>query len=186
MHGNFSALLVPGWWVTPITNLSLLAQAREIWLKQKMPNGHRPRYRVTSGQSPSPAHTSDSEVTWSEKKLYYQRRAQQQHQCLLAYKVLPENLAGTAAVVYCIAQFLWLPWLLQAIRATLWEKVSVLHCTFPLIAVNPPSDKSNSMRANQDPITFAVNTIKTYTNQSYFVTFAVSTTKTFKNPSASS
>jgi len=33
-----------------------------------MPNGHRSPYRVSSGEPPSPAHTSDSEETWVNKQ----------------------------------------------------------------------------------------------------------------------
>ena len=35
-----------------------------------MPNGHRDPYRLSSQAPPSPAHTSDSEGTYHQKKLY--------------------------------------------------------------------------------------------------------------------
>ena len=36
-----------------------------------MPNGHRDPYRILSGESPSPAHTSDSEETFHQKRRYH-------------------------------------------------------------------------------------------------------------------
>ena len=55
----------------------------------EMPNGPRQPYRVSSGTAPSPAHTSDSEETWSNKRVFWWRRM---GQTLLRLRLLPERL----------------------------------------------------------------------------------------------
>ena len=55
----------------------------------EMPNGHRQPYRVSSGKAPSPAHSSDSEETWSNKRVFWWRRM---GQTLLRLRLLPERL----------------------------------------------------------------------------------------------
>ena len=85
-----------------------------------MPNGHRDSYRIASGASPSPAHTSDSEETCLQQKRYRRmvrllpspwkrvrkyRRTNRLGKKLLELRLLPASLLAIE-VSETIAQFL--------------------------------------------------------------------------------
>ena len=72
-----------------------------------MPNGHRDPYRHDGGLNnpPSPAHSSDSDKTASQKQAYKIARAEVRARELELGRLLPEK-ARTRELFLRIAQFL--------------------------------------------------------------------------------
>ena len=79
-----------------------------------MPNGQRVSYRLESGLSPSPAHTSDSETTEEEKKQWRaasaeekkEWRATQMYTKTIANRLFPMILMHQVDVLLDIAKLL--------------------------------------------------------------------------------
>ena len=69
-----------------------------------MSNGGRSPYRITSGQPPSPLHSSDSETTWYEMN---QWRACVVRDHLVFNMRVPQILRGHDEVILNIAQYVW-------------------------------------------------------------------------------